>query len=153
MKTHQIARAAIIAAIYAAITLFPPIAAISYGPVQVRIAEALTILPFIMPEAILGLFVGCLIANLFSPVGWMDIVFGSLATLLAAFLSSKMPHKYLAPLPPVLVNAVVVGFLLNYQLGWPLLPTMLQVGAGQFVACYVLGLLLLFFLHKLDWPK
>ncbi|PKM85897.1 MAG: hypothetical protein CVU87_13985 [Firmicutes bacterium HGW-Firmicutes-12] len=151
MKTDTIARVAIIAAVYAAITLL--FAPISYGVIQVRVSEALTILPFIFPESILGLFIGCMIANIFGGLGIIDIVFGSLATLMAAFFTSKMPNLYLAPLPPVLINAVIVGLILKFVLGAPLLLTMLYVGIGQFLACYLMGLPLLYWLKRNDWIK
>ena len=139
-------RAAMIGAIYVVLTLvFAPI---SYGMIQVRISEALMVLPFFTPAAIPGLFVGCLIANIFGGLGMPDIVFGSLATLLSAYLVSKINNKYLVPLPPILINAVVIGFVLHYVLALPLIMTMLWVGLGQILACYGLGLPLLLFLEK-----
>ena len=151
MKTQKITRIAIIAAIYTAVTIL--LAPFSYGMVQVRVSEALTVLPFIFPESVIGLFLGCLIANVYGGLGAIDIVFGSLATLIAAYLTSKMPRTYLAPLPPVLVNAVVVGFILKYVLGMPLFLSMLYVGLGQLVACYGLGLPLLYLLRKYNFTK
>lgn len=151
MKIDKVTRIAIIAAIYAAVTVI--LAPISYGVLQVRVSEALTILPFIFPESFLGLFIGCLIANIFGGLGLVDIIFGSLATLIAGYLTSKMPNQYLAPLPPVLVNAVVVGFILKFVLGAPLFLTMLYVGIGQFLACYVIGLPLLYWLKRFEWTK
>lgn len=145
-KTKFLVQGAIIAALYATLTI--ALAPISYGQIQVRIAEALTILPLFTPAAIPGLFVGVIIANSYGGLGMVDIVFGSLATLSAAYLTSKMPKKWLAPLPPVLVNAVVVGFILNHVLGLPLLITMLWVGAGQLLACYGIGYPLLLALEK-----
>lgn len=142
---------ALIAAIYAVLTIaFAPI---SYGPVQVRVSEALTVLPFFTPAAIPGLFLGCIIANVYGMVtgmgaGIWDVVFGSLATLIAAYISYKMPRKWLVPLPPVLVNAVVIGFMLNVLLKLPLLPTMLWVGVGEVAACYVIGYPLMLVLEK-----
>lgn len=149
MNTDRIVRIAVIAALYAAITIL--LAPLSYAVIQVRVSEALTILPFIFPESVLGLFLGCLIANLYGGLGIIDIVFGSLATLLAAYLTSKMPSPYLAPLPPVLVNAVVVGFVLKYVIGAPLFLSMLYVGVGQLAACYLFGLPLLLWLRRYDW--
>lgn len=151
MKIDKVARIAIIAAIYAAVTVL--LAPISYGVLQVRVSEALTILPFIFPESFLGLFIGCLIANIFGGLGLVDIIFGSMATLIAGYLTSKMPNQYLAPLPPVLINAVVVGFILKFVLGAPLFLTMLYVGIGQFLACYLIGLPLLYWLKRMDWTK
>lgn len=151
MKIDKVARIAIIAAIYAAVTVL--LAPISYGVLQVRVSEALTILPFIFPESFFGLFIGCLIANIFGGLGLVDIIFGSMATLIAGYLTSKMPNQYLAPLPPVLINAVVVGFILKFVLGAPLFLTMLYVGIGQFLACYLIGLPLLYWLKRMDWTK
>lgn len=146
--TVKIVRAAIIAAIYSTVTIF--VGFLSYGPVQIRFAEALTILPLLFPEAIIGVTVGCLISNIFSAYGflWVDTVFGTLATLAAAVLTyyigkifrlgfqqtkksgieenafnGKTAHKekkagvFVAALPPVLVNAFVVPFIiLSYGL-------------------------------------
>ena len=146
----RITLGAIIAAVYAASTiLFAPF---SYGLMQVRISEALTVLPFLFPEAVPGLFVGCLIANLYGG-NPLDIIFGSLATLLAAFLTSRIKNKWLAPLPPVICNAVIVGSVLTHALiGTPdevhFLVAWLSVGVGELIACYVLGLPLLAFIKR-----
>lgn len=139
-------RAAMIAAVYVVLTLvsYP----ISYGMFQVRISEALLILPYFTPAAIPGLFVGTFIANSVGGLGLPDMVFGSLATLLSAYLVSKIGNKYLVPLPPVLINAVVVGLVLNYVLGLPFFMAAMWVGIGQVIACYGLGLPLLLFLEK-----
>lgn len=151
MSTRKMVRVAVIAAIYAAVTIV--LAPMSYGPIQVRVSEALTVLPFIMPESIVGLFLGCLIANLYGGLNALDIVFGSLATLAAAYLTRKMPTLFLAPLPPVLINAVVVGAVISYAVDIPLLPTMISVGTGQFAACYILGIPLLYFLKQYNWHR
>jgi uncharacterized membrane protein len=135
-----------IGAIYAILTiLFAPI---SYGIVQVRVSEMLMVLPFFTPAAIPGLFVGCIIANIFGGFGLLDVIFGSLATLLSAFLVSKIGNKYLAPLPPVIVNAIIIGLVLHVVLDLPLYLTVLWVGFGQLIACYGLGLPLLLLLEK-----
>jgi len=142
----QLLQGALIAAVYAALTLaFAPL---SYGQVQIRFAEALTVLPALTPAAIPGLAVGCLIANILGPGGPIDMVFGTLATLIAAYLSNKMPSKWLVPLPPVLINAVVVGFILNYLYKLPLVVSMGWVGLGQLAACYGLGYPLLLVLDR-----
>lgn len=111
MPARKITVIAMLAAVYATITL--AVAPISYGLVQFRISEIMTVLPFLTPLAIPGLFLGALTANLFSPVGFYDVLFGSLASLIAAWLTSKMPNRWLAPLPPVLVNALIIGILLG----------------------------------------
>ena len=147
-KTRYLVHAAIIAAIYVVLTLvFAPI---SYGEtlIQIRISEALTVLPFFTPAAIPGLFIGCIISNLFSPVGAIDAVVGSLATLLAAYLSYKMSKKFLVPLPPVIINGLVVGAMLHYVYNFPLMMSILSVTIGQIVACYGLGSIVLFVLDK-----
>lgn len=145
-KIRFITTAAIIAALYAALTV--ALSFISYGPVQFRVAEILTVLPFFTPAAIPGLFIGCIISNLFSPVVLIDVIVGSAATLLAAFLTSKMPNKWLAPLPPVICNGVIVGIELGVVYKMPLLPTILSVGLGEAVVCFVGGYLFMFALDK-----
>lgn len=145
-KTQQIAFAAIIAAVYAALTL--ALIPTSYGVMQLRISEALTVLPYFTPFAIPGLFIGCFLSNILSPVGGVDLIVGSLATLAAAVMTyyigkSNLKHKkLLAPLPPVIVNAIIIGIMLNvlYVPDIPVYLCMLQVGLGQVFCCYVLGL-------------
>lgn len=133
-----IARSALVAALYALLVLaFAPL---SFGPVQFRVAEALTLLPWLFPEAIPGLFVGCLVSNFFGGLGIVDMVFGSLATLVAAWLTRRMPNVFWAAVPPVLVNAVVVGTYLSYLLDLPVAATILYVGLGQAGVCFLLGI-------------
>ncbi|HED23832.1 MAG TPA: QueT transporter family protein [Firmicutes bacterium] len=139
-------RAAMIAAIYALLTvIFAPI---SYGMIQVRISEMLMVLPFFTGAAVPGLFVGCLIANIFGGYGILDVVFGSLATLFSAYLVTKIKRRWLVPLPPVIVNALIVGAVLHRVLELPFFLTAVWVGAGQLVACYGLGFPLLMILEK-----
>lgn len=149
ISTRYLARAAVVAAVYAAVTLL--LAPISYGQVQLRVAEALTILPVIMPAAVPGLFIGCLLANLLGGASMLDVVFGSLATLLAALLTRRLRSRpALAALPPVLVNALVVGTVLALTIeNMPFWLAAAGVGAGQAAACYALGLPLLWALRKL----
>jgi uncharacterized membrane protein len=115
-----IARAAMVAAIYAVLTLavtLTPLGTLAFGPVQVRVSEMLTVLPALTPAAVPGLFVGCIVSNLVGSAvglsGMLDVVFGSLATLLAAWLSGKMPSRWLVPLPPVIINGIVIGLVLH----------------------------------------
>ncbi|HHY91225.1 MAG TPA: QueT transporter family protein [Clostridiales bacterium] len=148
-KTKFWVQAALIGAIYAVLTIaFAPI---SYGQMQVRVSEALTVLPFFTPAAVPGLFIGCIIANLYGGNGIIDIVFGSLATLVAAALSHKMPKKWLVPFPPVIVNAIVVGWLLHYLFQLPLLLTMLWIALGQTIACFGIGYPLMLLLEKYQY--
>lgn len=139
--------AAVTAALYAALTVaFAPI---SYGAVQFRIAEALTLLPVLMPQAIPGLAVGCLVSNLIGGYGVWDVVFGTLATLIAAILTFKLRKNiWFAAIPPVLVNAVVIGLLLHFVLKLPLIPTMASVGLGQLAVVIVLGIPLIYALSR-----
>ncbi|HPJ01274.1 MAG TPA: QueT transporter family protein [Candidatus Limiplasma sp.] len=143
----DLAIAAVIAALYAALTVvFAPI---SYGVVQFRIAEALTLLPILFPQAIPGLAVGCLVANLVGGFGIWDVVFGTLATLIAALLTYRLRKNiWFAAAPPVLVNAVIVSLLLHFVLELPLLPTMGTVGLGQLAVVYVLGIPLMLALSR-----
>ncbi|KAJ49196.1 putative membrane protein [Clostridium tetanomorphum] len=152
-RTKNLTLAAVIASMYAVITIFLTYS-MSYQASQFRVAEALTILPFFTPTGIYGLFVGCIIANILSPVGPLDVIFGSLATLIGALMtyyigkSNLRFKKYIAPLPPVIINAIVIGFLLYYTAKWPLFITMLQVGLGELLSCYGLGLPLLLVIEK-----
>ena len=143
-QTRRLALAGLIAAVDAAATLLLPIP--QYGGVQFRVAEAMTVLPFLFPEAIPGLAVGCFLANLLGSPFVLDWIFGTLATLLAALWSRRMPNVYLAALPPVVCNAVIVGAEIAWftvQDGgafWPAYGfNALTVGLGELAACYVLG--------------
>jgi uncharacterized membrane protein len=147
-KTRFLVQAAVIAAIYVVLTLvFAPI---SYGEslIEFRISEMLTVLPFYTPAAIPGLFIGVIISNMFSPVGALDVIFGSLATLIAAYLSYKMPKKALVPIPPIVINALVIGPMLHYVYDLPLLLIILSILIGQIVTCYGLGMVLMLVLDK-----
>ncbi len=140
-KVTWITQGAAIAALYVVLTLvFAPI---SFGPVQLRVAEALCILPMFTPAAIPGLFIGCLIANLLGGGIVLDVVFGSLATLIGAVLGYMLrSNRWLVPLPAVIANALIVPFVLKFGYGVvdvaiPVL--MLQIAAGEILGCYVLG--------------
>ncbi|HHV73226.1 MAG TPA: QueT transporter family protein [Thermoanaerobacterium sp.] len=156
-KTKKIVYGALIAAVYAAVTV--ALAPISYGQIQVRVAEALTIMPFFSSYSIFGLFVGCIIANMIGGNGIFDVVFGSLATLISAVITyyigkSNLRYKrYLAPLPPVVINGIIIGIELNFLYKLPLVASMLWVGLGEMIACYVLGLPLLLYIDKNDKIK
>ncbi|MBE7004947.1 MAG: QueT transporter family protein [Ruminococcaceae bacterium] len=149
-STRALTRAGIIAALYVALTYLAGLMNLAYGPVQFRFSEALTVLPFLFPEAIPGLFIGCIISNIISPYGVLDLVIGSAATLLAAFWTNRSRSRYFAPMPPVVANAVLVGAMLAwYEAGFGagFLPAFaynaLTVGAGELLVCYALGLPLL----------
>ena len=150
-----ITQGAMIAAAYVVLCLvFAPI---SYGEVQLRVAEALTILPYFTPAAIPGLVIGCFLSNLIGGGIMLDVIFGTVATLIGA-VGTYMLRKgtpFLAPVPPILANALIVPFVLYYGYGVPLpIPfMMLTVGAGEVLGCGILGLVLLFALKKANVSK
>lgn len=141
-------RAAIISAVYVVVTaVFAPI---SFGPMQVRVAESLALLPFLWAEAVPGLFIGVLLANVLWGLGVIDIVLGSLATLLAALLTRRMPSLWLAAVPPVIVNGLVVGAYLTLWFPVPLAWSVAYVSLGQIVACFGLGIPLVILMRRLE---
>ncbi len=148
-KTLFLTEAAVIAAIYTVLVVaFQPI---SFGPIQFRIAEALTILPFFSPAAIPGVTIGCFLSALFTGADVLDMIFGSMATLIAAFLSYKLRrHRFLVPIPPIVANALIIPWVLRFAYDIPdAIPyMMLTVGIGEFLAVGLLGMLLLFALDK-----
>ena len=146
LNTRFLVKAAIIASIYAVTTVL--ISPIAFGENQVRVSEALNVLVYFTPSAVPGLFIGCIIANLSSPFGIIDIAFGSLATLLAGLVASKIKNKFLIGLPSVLFNAVIVGYVLNIMASIPFLAAAISVGIGQFISLYAVGLPLLFVIEK-----
>ena len=143
-----IARVAILAAVYALLTVLPPLNAMGYGPVQVRAAEALTVLPFLFPWAAWGLYLGCILSSLASPFLLWDVTLGALGTLAAALLTRKMPRPCLAPLPPIVVNALVVPLYVARLSGMSYWPVAAYIAAGETVACYALGYPLLAYLLR-----
>ena len=161
LTTRDLTLAAMVAALYALLGYFGDILSLTFGPVQIRFAEALTVLPFLFPATAPGLALGCLITNLVSPYGPIDVIFGTLATAIAAWLTVKMPRWYLAALPPILVNAVIL----------PPMWAWAEVGAvnsafwaacgfnaltfipGEALACYVLGTVLLKALPQIGYFK
>ncbi len=159
--TRDLTLAALVAALYAVLSYFGDIFGLTFGPVQIRFAEALTVLPFLFPATAPGLAVGCFIANLLSPYGLTDIIFGTLATAIAAWLTLKMPRWYLAAVPPIVVNMIILPPMWSWA----------EVGAvnsafwaacgfnaatfalGEILACYVLGTILLAALPKIGYFK
>lgn len=134
---RKLALSAMIAALYAGLSI--AMAPLSFGVVQFRVAEALTLLPFLLPEAVPGLFVGCLLANLIGGFGIIDVLFGSAATLAAAWLSRKAPNVWLAALSPVVVNALVVSGYLSVITHTPIAASIAYIAAGEAGACFALG--------------
>jgi len=143
---RKIALSAMIAALYAGLTVV--LAPISFGPIQLRIAEALTLLPFFVPEAVWGLFIGCVLSNFIGGFGLIDVIFGSLATLLAALMTRRMPTIWLAAFPPVVLNAAIVGGYLAVLTDTPFLLSVLYIGASQSAVCFGLGVPLCKFLIR-----
>lgn|SRR5690606_12333052 len=138
MSTRVLARTALLAAAYAAITVV--LAPISYGPVQVRVSEALTLLPYFWgPWAAVGLWLGCIIANSWGGFGLLDVVLGCGLTLAAGLLTARMPSLGWAAVPPILLNALGVPIILVLMLDVPYWVTVLYVGFGQVLAVGVLG--------------
>ena len=150
-NVKTITQAAIIAALYAVLTFIANAMGLANGVIQVRISEALTILPFFTPAAIPGLFVGCLLSNLITGAAIWDIIFGSLATLIGAIGTYYLrKHKWLAPIPPILSNAIIVPLVLIYAYRvTDALPFLIfTVGIGEVISAGLLGMILLKSLEK-----
>lgn len=169
-KVRFLAQGAVIAALYAVLTYLAAAMNLAYGPVQFRFSEALTVLPVFTPAAIPGLALGCFLSNLASPLGVVDWVFGTAATILAAFgtrAAMKLRIKgapVLAPLPPVLANAALVGLEIAClseagvfsfsHFSWAAFGAgALSVGLGELVVCYALGLPLILALERTEASK
>lgn len=157
LKTRQLTRAAMFAALYVVLTYVSFLFGLSSGAIQFRISEALCILPAFFPEAIPALFIGCALANLLTGSVIWDIVFGSLASLIGAFgayLLRNCKFKWLIPLPTVLANMVIVSAVIIFSMGaegsfasYPYFA--LTVGIGEIVTAGVLGTVLYYTMQKL----
>lgn len=150
-KVQFLCQGAIIAAIYIVLTFIANALGLANNAVQVRFSEALTILPYFTSAAVPGLFVGCLLSNILTGCLLPDIIFGSLATLIGAVATYLLRKKspYLAPVPPIVSNMIIVPLLLKYAYGIePLWFSVVTVTAGEIISCGVLGILLLFALKK-----
>lgn len=148
-KVQFITQGAVIAAIYVVLVLI--FDTFSFGPIQFRIAEMLTIMPYFTPAAIPGLFVGCLIANIIGGRLIWDVVFGSIATLIGAIGSYLVrKNKWLVPLPPIIANMVIVPFVLKYAYGYDglLVYFMFTVGLSEIIVCGIIGMALLTVMAK-----
>ena len=150
-KTQFMAEAAMIAAFYVVITLM--LAPFSFGEVQLRLSEALTILPVFTPAAIPGLFIGCLIGNLLGGGIILDIAVGSLATLLGAVGTYALRRRpMISPIAPIIANTLLVPFVLKYGYQIPLsIPfMMLTVGIGELISCGIFGIILMKVLNRTE---
>lgn len=151
-KVLYLVHGAVIAALYVVLTMLANALGLANYAIQVRFSEALTILPVFTPAAIPGLFLGCIISNTMTGCMLLDIIFGSLATLIGAFGTYLLrdKNKWLAPLPPIIANIIIVPFVLAYvyhlEGGIPYF--MLTVGIGEIISCGVLGMLLRTVLQK-----
>lgn len=155
LTTKKLTAAALTGAAYAVLSYFGSVFGITYGPIQCRFAEALCVLPFFLPETAWGLGVGCLITNLLSPYGILDIVVGSAATLLAALLTARCRSPLACPAAPVLTNTGAGGTGAGLRAGRHVRRLLARLrlqrphgGLGEVVACYGLGALLLQILAK-----
>lgn len=150
-KLVFICQAAVIAALYVVLTYV--FSAFASGVIQVRVSEALTILPAFTPAAIPGLVIGCLLSNTLTGCVLLDIIFGSVATLIGALGSYALRrHTWLVPIPPIFSNMIIVPFVLRYAYGaTDAFPFMIAtVGAGEIISCYLLGMLLYGALKKMN---
>ena len=150
-KLVFICQAAVIAALYVVLTYV--FSAFASGVIQVRVSEALTILPAFTPAAIPGLVIGCLLSNTLTGCVLLDIIFGSVATLIGALGSYALRrHTWLVPIPPIVSNMIIVPFVLRYAYGaTDAFPFMIAtVAAGEIISCYLLGMLLYGALKKMN---
>jgi len=163
LTTKRLTTAAVIGACYAALTM--ALAPISFGAVQLRISEVLCILPFFLPHTAVGLFIGCAAANLLSAAGIMDVVFGSLATLLAGLCTARIGRACRAErraprvgealaacAMPVVFNTVIVGTMLSMVYALPLWMMLFSVFVGEIAVCYLLGIPLIKLLQHTKLP-
>ncbi|PNR93965.1 QueT transporter family protein [Petrotoga sp. 9PWA.NaAc.5.4] len=151
MESKRIVRSALVATLYIVLCLiFQPI---SFGPIQVRIAEAFTVLPFLDAAYIPGLYIGVLLANMIGGLGAWDIWFGSFLTLISAFLTWKMPNKFLAPIPPIIINSFGVSAYVAPLYGFPYIASVLWIAIGETIATYAIGLPILLLFEKNIYKK
>jgi len=144
-KVIFITQTAMIAALYVVLTLLANALGLANYAIQVRFSEALTILPFFTFAAVPGLWIGCILANILTGCLPLDIVFGSIATLIGALGTySLRKYKWMAPIPPIAANVLIVPFILSYVYNFPgSIPYfMLTVGIGEIISCGVLGMIL-----------
>ena len=156
MNIKYLTKASLIAAIYVVLILIQalpfPVANLTFGPVQLRLAEGLALLPLVEVAAVPGLFIGVLLSNLilapYSGFGLVDIIGGSLVTLVAAYLTSKMKNKYTAMIPPVVLNGLIVSIWVSYFTRIPYLYTVAGIAAGELISVGLFGSLILYVYEK-----
>ena len=150
---RSITYSAIIGAMYVVLTWLSNAFGLASGAVQLRLGEALAILPYFTPSAIPGLVIGCLISNISMGCSLLDIIVGTIATLLGAIGTSKLKNKYLSPIPPILANTILVPFVViaSYTHDWSIGSYLLTLGgvfAGEVVSVYIFGIVLLIAIEK-----
>ncbi|MBO5313059.1 MAG: QueT transporter family protein [Clostridia bacterium] len=152
-RIKYLTEASLVASMYLALSWVSNSVGLAGGAVQLRLSEALCILPFFMPSSVVGLFIGCILTNITTSAAIWDIVFGSLATLIGAFFASKIKCKWLVPLPTVISNAIIVPIVILFcytdtvTLGsYGLIAV--GVVAGEVLSAYALGMVLLLALEK-----
>ena len=148
MNTKYLTKASLIGGIYVILVMIQiPFGELTFGPVQLRLSEGLCLLPLVESAAVPGLFVGCLISNLilavYSGFGLIDILGGSIVTLLAAYLTSKAPNKLIGILPPVLLNGFIVSLWVSYFTNIPYWITAIGISVGEFASVYIFGSIVL----------
>lgn len=148
VDNKYITKASLIAGIYILLVLIQiPMGTIAFGPIQLRLAEGLALLPLVESAAVPGLFVGCLVSNLmlasFSAFGLVDIIGGSLVTLLAAYLTSKSKSKWIGVIPPIALNSILVSIWVSYFTSVPYVATAVGIGLGETASVILLGNLVL----------
>lgn len=151
MNTRYLTKASLIAAIYIVLVLIQmlpmPLVNLTFGAIQLRIAEGLTLLPLIESAAVPGVFVGCLLSNLllasYTGFGLVDILGGSLVTLIAAYLTSKMKNKVMGMIPPIVLNGLIVSIWVSYYTSVPYLVTVLGISGGEVLSLGIFGTIIL----------
>lgn len=155
-KINYFCTAAVIAALYVVLTFIANGLNLASGVIQIRLSEALTVLPYFMPAAIPGLTIGCLISNWLTGCVILDVLFGTLATFLGAIFSYLLrKYQWLVPIPPIVANTLIIPFVLKYAYGFTngLSFFMITIAIGEILSCYVLGMLLLITLKKFRFPQ
>lgn len=151
-KTKFITQGAVIAAMYTVLTAVSASVGLASGAVQIRLSEALTVLPYFTPAAIPGLFVGCIVSNLVTGSAVWDIVFGSLATFVGAVGTYLLRRnsKWLAPIAPIAANTLIIPFVLSavYQAEETLAFLFVSIAAGEVISCGIFGMMLINVLNR-----
>lgn len=151
MNTKNLAKASIIATLYVALTFISAFFGLASGAIQIRISEALTVLPLFTTAAIPGLTIGCMLSNILTGCALWDVIFGTLATFLGAVGSYLLKQsKYLAVIPPIFFNTLIIPFVLRWVYGAnEVLPYLFfTVGIGEIISCGILGIILIKYLKK-----